>query len=120
MKECGKGEESVGESGKEWYFCLNVGKSGKGEGVGGCGKEWVKFIKPRKKQGPSYYSLCYFEPKCISLDLKPLLLTQFRMYQMYLSSQSGVLVVILNQAIHQRTLNPVSYTHLTLPTKRIV
>ena len=34
MKECGKGGEGVGESGKAWYFCLNVGRSGKrGEGV---------------------------------------------------------------------------------------
>ena len=47
-----------------------------------------------------------FEPRYISLDLKPLLLTQFRMYQMYLSSQSNVLVVILRQAAHQRALNP--------------
>ena len=37
--------EGVGESGKEWYFCLSVGKSGK------RGKEWVGFIKPRKEQG---------------------------------------------------------------------
>jgi len=35
MKECGKGREGVGESGKEWYFCLSVRRSGKrGEGVG--------------------------------------------------------------------------------------
>ena len=54
----------------------------------------------------SYYSLCYFEPRNISLGLKPLLLTQVRMYQMYLSSQPSVLTVILNQAIHQRALNP--------------
>ena len=38
MKECGKGGERVGESGKEWYFCLSVGRSEKrGEGVGECG-----------------------------------------------------------------------------------
>ena len=55
---------------------------------------------------PSYCSLCYFEPRYISLGLKPLLLIQFRMYQMYLSSQSSVLVVILHQAIHQWALNP--------------
>jgi len=54
----------------------------------------------------SYCSLCYFEPSYIPLGLKALLLTQFRMYQMYLSSQSTVLAIILNQAIHQRTLNP--------------
>ena len=24
-----------------------------GEGVGGCGKEWIGFIKPRKEQGLS-------------------------------------------------------------------
>ena len=29
MKECGKGGEEVGESEKEWYFCLSVRKSGK-------------------------------------------------------------------------------------------
>ena len=50
--------------------------------------------------------LCYFEPRYISLVLKPLLLTQSRKYQMYLSSQSSVLIVILNQVIHQRALNP--------------
>jgi len=55
---------------------------------------------------PNYCSLCYFEPRHISLDLKPLLLTQFRMYQMYLSSQSSIITVILNKAIHQRVLNP--------------
>ena len=55
---------------------------------------------------PSYCSLCYFEPRYISHGLKPLLLTQFRMYKMYLSSQSSVLAIILNQAIHQRALNP--------------
>ena len=54
---------------------------------------------------PSYYNLCYFEQRYIPLGLKPLLLTQFRMYQMYLSSQSNVLVVILNQAVHQGALN---------------
>jgi len=38
MKECGKGNEGVGESGKEWYFCLSVGRSGKrGEEVGESG-----------------------------------------------------------------------------------
>ena len=37
---------------------------------------------------PSYYSLCYREQRYISLGLKSLLLTQFRMYQMYLSRQS--------------------------------
>jgi len=51
-------------------------------------------------------SLCYFESKYISLGIKPLLLTQFRMYQMYLLSQSSVPAVILNHAIHQRALNP--------------
>jgi len=52
----GKGE-GVGESSKEWYFCLNVGKSGKGaEGVGECEKEWVGFIKPRTEQGLSHTS----------------------------------------------------------------
>ena len=70
MKECGKGGEGVGESGKEWYFCLSVGKSGKkGEGVGGCGKEWVGFIKPRKEQGlPSacMYSTTKFELETLS------------------------------------------------------
>ena len=35
MKECGKGGEGMGESGKEWYFCLSVGRSGK------RGNEWV-------------------------------------------------------------------------------
>jgi len=30
--------EGVGESGKEWYFCLSVGRSGKrGEGMGESG-----------------------------------------------------------------------------------
>ena len=33
MKECGKGGEGVGESGKELYFCLSVGRGG---------KEWVR------------------------------------------------------------------------------
>ena len=38
MNECRKGGEGVGESEKEWYFCLSVGRSGKrGEGVGECG-----------------------------------------------------------------------------------
>ena len=38
MKECGKGWEGVGKSGKEWYFCLSVGRSGKrGERVGESG-----------------------------------------------------------------------------------
>ena len=38
MKECGKWGEGVGESGKEWYFCLSVGRSGKrGERVSECG-----------------------------------------------------------------------------------
>ena len=32
MKECGKGGEGVGESGKEWVW----------EGVGRGGKEWVR------------------------------------------------------------------------------
>ena len=45
------------------------------------------------------------KPRYTSLGLRPLLLTQFRLYQMYLSSQSSVLVVILNQTIHQRALN---------------
>ena len=36
MKECGKGGERVGESGKKWYFCLSVRRSGRRE------KEWVK------------------------------------------------------------------------------
>ena len=45
------------------------------------------------------------KPRYTSLGLRPLLLTQFRLYQMYLSSQSSVLAVILNQAIHQRALN---------------
>ena len=49
---------------------------------------------------PSYCSLCYFKPRYISRGLKSLLFTQFRMYQMYLSSQSSVLTVILNQAMH--------------------
>ena len=53
----------------------------------------------------SYCTLCYFASRYFSLGLKPLLLTQLRMYQMYLSSQSSVLVVILNQAIHQRALH---------------
>ena len=55
---------------------------------------------------PSYCCLCYCEPRYISLGLKPLLLTQFRMYQMYLSSQSSALAIILNQAIPQRALDP--------------
>jgi len=54
---------------------------------------------------PSCCRLCYFEPRYIYLGLKPLLLTQFRMYQMYLSSQSSVLIFILNQVIYQRALN---------------
>ena len=38
MKECGKGGEGVGKSGKELYLCLSVGMSGKrGEGVGESG-----------------------------------------------------------------------------------
>jgi len=55
---------------------------------------------------PSCCGLCNFEPRYISLGVKPLLLIQFRMYQMYLSSQSSVLTGILNQAIHQWALNP--------------
>ena len=55
---------------------------------------------------PGYCSLWYFTPRYISFGLKPLLLTQFRMYQIYLSSQSSVFTVILNQTIHQRALNP--------------
>ena len=32
----------MSESGKEWYFCLSVGRSGKrGEGVGDSGRVWV-------------------------------------------------------------------------------
>ena len=50
-------------------------------------------------------AVCAIEPRYTSLGLRPLLLTQFRLYQMYLSSQSSVLAVILNQAIHQRALN---------------
>ena len=50
-------------------------------------------------------AVCAIKPRYTSLGLKPLLLTQFRLYQMYLSSQSSVLVVILNQTIHQRALN---------------
>ena len=50
-------------------------------------------------------AVCAIEPRYTSLGLRPLLLTQFRLYQMYLSSQSSVLVVILNQTIHQRALN---------------
>ena len=35
MKECRKWGEGVGESEKEWYFCLSVRRSGKrGEKVG--------------------------------------------------------------------------------------
>ena len=35
MKECRKGREGVGKSGKKLYFCLSVRRSGKrGEGVG--------------------------------------------------------------------------------------
>ena len=30
MKECAKWGEGVCESGKKWYFCLSVGKSGNG------------------------------------------------------------------------------------------
>ena len=38
MKECVKEGEGVGDSGKELYFCLSVGRSGKmGEGVGESG-----------------------------------------------------------------------------------
>jgi len=54
---------------------------------------------------PIYCRLYYFEPGYISLGLKPLLLTQCRMYQMYLSSQSSVPTIILNQTIHRRALN---------------
>ena len=50
-------------------------------------------------------AVCAIKPRYTSLGLRPLLLTQFRLYQMYLSSQSSVLAVILNQAIHQRALN---------------
>jgi len=60
----------------------------------------IIFIRPR------YCSLYYFEPRYISLGLKPLLLTQFSMYQMYLSSQSSSIVVILNQLISQQAVNP--------------
>ena len=41
MKEYGKGGEGVGESGKKWYFCLSVGKSGNG------GEEWVGVRRSR-------------------------------------------------------------------------
>ena len=38
MKECGKGGKGGDESGKEWYFCLSVGRNGKrGERVGESG-----------------------------------------------------------------------------------
>jgi len=49
---------------------------------------------------PNHCSLCYFKARYICLGLKPLLLTQFRMYQIYLSSQSSVLAVTMNQAVH--------------------
>ena len=64
-----------------------------------CGSKTI-FIRP------NCYSLCYFEPRYISLSVKPLSLTNFRMYQMHLSSQSSVLTIMLNQAIYQRALNP--------------
>ena len=50
-------------------------------------------------------AVCAIEPRYTSLGLKLLLLTQFRLYQMYLSSQSSVLAIFLNQTIHQRALN---------------
>ena len=50
--------------------------------------------------------LCYFWTKIYLSWPQTLLLTHFRIYQLYLSSQSSVLAVILNQAIHQRALNP--------------
>ena len=38
MKEWVRGGEGVGEGGKEWYFCLSVGRNEKrGEGVSECG-----------------------------------------------------------------------------------
>ena len=50
-----EGGEGVGESGKDWYFYLSVGKSGGKKWVSGCGKEWVEFIKPRKEQDLANY-----------------------------------------------------------------
>jgi len=68
----------------------------------------------------SYCSLCYFELRYISFGLKPLLLTQFKMYQIYLFSQSSVLTVILSQAVHKRALNsyqqPISKKAKTTPS----
>jgi len=55
--------------------------------------------------GPNRYVYSYSEPTTTPITLKLLLLTQFRIYQMYLSSQSSVLIVVLNQAIPQCALN---------------
>ena len=44
----------------------------------------------------------------IALGLKPLLLTHFSLYQMYLSNQSSVLVVILNQVMQQQAWSQLS------------
>ena len=58
MNEVGELNEGVwergGRSGSEWEGVVFLFKCGKEwEGVGGCEKEWVGFIKPRKEQGLS-------------------------------------------------------------------
>ena len=68
--------------------------------------KWGEFLTQKPYLSDQVIAVCAIKPRYTSLGLRPLLLTQFRLYQMYLSSQSSVLVVILNQAIYQRVLNP--------------
>ena len=50
--------EEVGECGKELYFFLNVGRSGKGEkGVGECGLGWLSYEKNRALDGQGAYHI---------------------------------------------------------------
>ena len=69
-------------------------------------EQWGEFWLRNHIYQTKLLQFILFWTKIFSLGLKPLLLTPFKMYQMYLSSQSSILAVTLNQAIHQRALNP--------------